>query len=250
MKFGEGTNTLKDYLFTSNCVVWQDDQIKILSLPDKGKLFYLTNPNFPTPIYAECFLGQMIVVRDILDNKVLKFQAEGFTDNAFTGTYMTMFKFERFCGQTASNVVTHLSLSMVDDMTIPVEPSKLVIRDIVFGNNNDGTTTYNLEVTGSTYNGFMFSQISSLSNIYSATLNNIPFSNDISIAGLGPEDEAPEVIAAVSIPVGVYNCVLQASATALSVGTPYYMAGSIDYRMDQGYAEGHKVDVFIEGNME
>lgn len=149
VKFAEGSNPLKDYLYTTSCGTWQDDRIKILSLPHKGKLFYLTNPSDPTPIYAECTVGQFMIVRDILDDKVLKFQGEGFTDNAFTGTYMTTFKFERYCGAVPSNIVVHLNLSMVDDLSTPFTISETLRSE---NQDNCGHSYVEFEVNGDVTN--------------------------------------------------------------------------------------------------
>ena len=71
VKFSDNSNPFSDMLFQSNCMNWNDDKIKILSLPDKGFLFYLQNPNQPLPIYAPVTVGQEIIVRDIIDNRVL-----------------------------------------------------------------------------------------------------------------------------------------------------------------------------------
>lgn len=119
-KMADTTNAFTDYLSSSGCNP-NDDKIVIKQLPDKGSLFYLTNPAAPTPVYAVVTLGQSILVKDILINKVLKFQAEGLSDNAFTGTYMTTFKFERFCGIASNNIIASVNLSMVDDFQNPVQ---------------------------------------------------------------------------------------------------------------------------------
>ena len=113
-KMADTTNAFTDYLSSSGCDP-NEDKVVIKTLPDKGKLFYLTNPAAPTPVYAEVTTGQSILVKDILINKVLKFQAEGFSNNAFSGTYMTAFKFERFCGTVSTNVIATVNLSMVDE---------------------------------------------------------------------------------------------------------------------------------------
>lgn len=112
--FNDGTNPFSDYMFQVTCGVWQNDKIKILSLPDKGRLFYLTNPNAGNPIYSNVFIGQMILVRDIIDNKVLKFNAEGDYDNQFFDNYLTEFKIERFCGVDSNNIIASVKLNMID----------------------------------------------------------------------------------------------------------------------------------------
>lgn len=112
--FNDGKNSFSDYCFESSCSIWQNDKIKILSLPNKGKLFYLTNPNATTPIYADVTIGQLIIVRDLIDNKVLKFNAEGSSNNQFTDNYITEFKIERFCGNNSSNIIATVKLNMVD----------------------------------------------------------------------------------------------------------------------------------------
>lgn len=112
--FTEGSNDFYDYLYQSTCGIWQNDKIKILSLPDKGKLFYLTNPNGGAPVFSNVSIGQMFLVRDLIDNKILKFNAEGFFDSQFSGNYLTQFSIERFCGIQSSNIISTVKLNMID----------------------------------------------------------------------------------------------------------------------------------------
>ena len=114
VKFNDTSNPFSDYLASSSCGSWTDDKIKILSLPHKGRLFYLTNPGGGTEVYADVTVGQEIVVRDMTDNKVLKFSAEGSSDGQHTGNYFTEFTFERYCGVIPSNVVSVVKLNMID----------------------------------------------------------------------------------------------------------------------------------------
>lgn len=112
--FSEGNNPFNDYMFQVTCGTWQNDKIKILSLPDKGKLFYLTNINNGNPIFALVTVGQMFLVRDIIEYKILKFNAEGFFDNEFSGNYLTSFNIERFCGTESNNIISTVKLNMID----------------------------------------------------------------------------------------------------------------------------------------
>lgn len=112
--FNSSDNPFSDYCYSNTCSVWQNDKIKILSLPNKGKLFYLTNPGGISPIYANVYIGQMILVRDLIDNKVLKFNAEGSFDNEFTGNYLTVFNIERFCSANSNNIIAEIKLNLIE----------------------------------------------------------------------------------------------------------------------------------------
>lgn len=112
--FNDDVNPFSDYCFQVTCGIWQNDKIKILSLPDKGRLFYLTNPGVSVPVYANVTIGQMVLVRDMIDYKVLKFNAEGSTDEQFIGNYLTEFKIERFCGAQSNNIISTVKLNMID----------------------------------------------------------------------------------------------------------------------------------------
>lgn len=112
--FNDDVNPFSDYTFQVTCGIWQNDKIKIISLPSKGRLFYLTNPNVGNPIYSNVSIGQMILVRDLIDNKVLKFNAEGDYDNQFSLNYLTEFKIERFCGADSNNIIASIKLNMID----------------------------------------------------------------------------------------------------------------------------------------
>lgn len=102
-----------DYAMNSVCGNWANDKIKILSLPNKGYLFYNTQRG-GTPSFAPVTVGQEILTKDLIDYKVLKFSAEGESDNQHTGTYITSFTLERFCGAASNNEIVTVNLNMVD----------------------------------------------------------------------------------------------------------------------------------------
>lgn len=154
--FNDGTNPFSDYMFQVTCGVWQNDKIKILSLPDKGRLFYLTNPNSGNPIYSNVTLGQMILVRDLIDNKVLKFNAEGDFDNQYSLNYLTEFKFERFCGADSNNIISSVKLNMVDARVYIGEKYELFITQTC-EHNGASPTNYDVYCTGQ--QDFAFQQI-------------------------------------------------------------------------------------------
>ncbi|WP_294203160.1 hypothetical protein [uncultured Chryseobacterium sp.] len=112
--FNSGTNDFNDYCLTGGCADAQNDKIKILSLPDKGRLYYITNPAASNPIYQNVSVGQMIKIKDLTENKILRFCAEGSSDQEFTGNYVTQFTFERYCGNTPSNIIVETKLNMLD----------------------------------------------------------------------------------------------------------------------------------------
>lgn len=148
VKFNDTSNPFSDYLASSSCGSWTDDKIKILSLPHKGRLFYLTNPGGGTEVYADVTVGQEIVVRDMTDNKVLKFSAEGSSDGQYTGNYFTEFTFERYCGVIPSNVVSVVKLNMID-LQVDIFITDDVIDEV------NGNTTFKLNVVGNTFSGYV-----------------------------------------------------------------------------------------------
>lgn len=145
--FNADTNPFSDYCFQVTCGVWQDDKIKIISLPDKGRLYYLTNPNLGNPIYSNVFVGQMILVRDLIDNKVLRFNAEGDSNNQYTGNYLTEFKIERFCGLNSNNIIGSVKLNMIDTQVSIEEKYELYITQEC-ENNGSSPTNYDVYCTG------------------------------------------------------------------------------------------------------
>lgn len=114
LHFNDDQNPFSDYCFQLTCGNWQNDKIKILTLPTLGKLFYQTNPGASIANYAAVTIGQMITVRDMVDFRILKFSAEGEYDGQFLGNYLTEFTIERFCGTTSNNIITTVKLNMVD----------------------------------------------------------------------------------------------------------------------------------------
>lgn len=143
--FNDDVNPFSDYMFQVTCGVWQNDKIKIISLPSKGRLYYLTNPNLGNPIYSNVTVGQMILVRDLIDNKVLKFNAEGDFNNQFFDNYLTEFKIERFCGADSNNIIASVKLNMIDARVSIGEKYQLNIPqncNIISGNNPSNYDTY------------------------------------------------------------------------------------------------------------
>lgn len=150
-------NPFSDYLYQVTCGTWQNDKIKILTLPNKGRLYYLTNPNSGTPVYANVTIGQMILVRDMTDNKVLKFNAEGDSNNQFTGNYLTEFKIERFCGVNSNNIIASVKLNMVDAQVNIPEKNELYITQNCEIQSGSSPTNYDTFCTGS--RDFTFAEI-------------------------------------------------------------------------------------------
>lgn len=146
--FNDDVNAFSDYMFQVTCGTWQNDKIKILSLPDKGKLFYLTNPNQGNPVYSNITIGQMILVRDLIDNKILKFNAEGDFNNQFSGDYLTEFKIERFCGTESNNIISSVKLNMID-ANVSIKEKYRVFVPQTCDHNGSSPTNYDVYCEGS-----------------------------------------------------------------------------------------------------
>lgn len=204
VKFNDTSNPFSDYLASSSCGSWTDDKIKILSLPHKGRLFYLTNPGGGTAVYANVTVGQEIVVRDMTDNKVLKFSAEGSSDGQHTGNYFTEFTFERYCATTPSNVVSTVKLNMID--TQQAASGIMITNKSV--NPNNGTGTFHLVVTGAPFEGYALARINSSSvndaeKLASVNIHTIILTPKINGGdGYGPGDVVSKPV---NIPVGTYT---------------------------------------------
>lgn len=113
INFNSIGNEFRDLLLNSTCGNLNDDNIKITQLPDKGRLFYLTNPNSTNPIYLNVYVGQIITVSALLNDNILRFNAEGSVNNEQTQSYLTNFKFERYCNLTSNNVIVTVNLNMI-----------------------------------------------------------------------------------------------------------------------------------------
>lgn len=204
VKFNDTSNPFSDYLASSSCGSWTDDKIKILSLPHKGRLFYLTNPGGGTAVYANVTVGQEIVVRDMTDNKVLKFSAEGSSDGQYTGNYFTEFTFERYCATTPSNVVSTVKLNMID---IQQAVSGIMITNKSV-NQSAGTGTFHLVVTGAPFVGYALARINSSSvndaeKLASIGVHTVILTPKINGGdGYGPGDVVSKPV---NIPVGTYT---------------------------------------------
>lgn len=204
VKFNDTSNPFSDYLASSNCGSWTDDKIKILSLPHKGRLFYLTNPGGGTAVYADVTVGQEIVVRDMTDNKVLKFSAEGSSDGQYTGNYFTEFTFERYCATTPSNVVSTVKLNMID---IQQAVSGIMITNKSV-NQSAGSGTFNLVVTGAPFVGYAIAKMTNSSyndyqKIASVSVETVHLSPKIN--SYDPTGSEDVVSVPVNIPIGNYN---------------------------------------------
>lgn len=146
--FTSDTNPFSDYMFQVTCGTWQNDKIKILSLPDKGRLFYLTNPNVGNPVYSNVSVGQMFLVRDLVDNKILKFNAEGNSNNQYTGNYLTEFNIERFCGNDSNNIIATVKLNMIDVKIEIGEKYDIFVTQTCNKVNGDSPTNYDVYCEG------------------------------------------------------------------------------------------------------
>lgn len=154
VRFNENSNQFDLYCNQIVCGNPLEDKIKFVSLPTKGKIFYITNPGAPTPIYSSVTVGQELFIQDLINHKILKFNAEGDFNNAFTGNYLTDFKIERFCGLQSSNIITKVELNLIDVKATVTKieihiPQTCEVR-------GDGPTNY--EVTCSGQIDFAFSQ--------------------------------------------------------------------------------------------
>lgn len=113
IRFNTSTNDFNNYILASTCGSLVNDKIKIKTLPDKGRLFYVTNPTDVIPVYSDVTVGQEITANDLINYNVLRFNAEGYVDNQNVTDYATAFTFERYCSTTASNIITHVNLNML-----------------------------------------------------------------------------------------------------------------------------------------
>ena len=109
--FNDGQNAFSDFCLNSPCGSFANDKIKFLTLPDKGFLFYNTNPT-GVANYAPVTIGQEMLVKDLIDYKILKFNGEGSFDGQYAINYLTNFKIERFCSDLSTNVITTVNLNM------------------------------------------------------------------------------------------------------------------------------------------
>lgn len=127
--FNDTVNDFSSWCLSSSCGNAAVDKVKILSLPSKGRLFYLTNPGNPNPVYANVTIGQEILVSDLVYNKVLKFSAEGSADNQFTENYVVPFTLERYCDSTGNNETVFVYLNMLDQMATPATFTETLRND-------------------------------------------------------------------------------------------------------------------------
>lgn len=229
--FNETGNDFYNYCITSPCGSWVGDKIKILSLPNKGRLYYNSTP-LSTPTYANVTVGQEIMVRDLIDYKVLRFSAEGSADGQFTESYLTNFTFERYCVSTAQNITVKVNLNMIDDK---LAVSNIYVTDVVRDN---GTVFFTLHVENEPFVGYLhhkgggrnfnteFAVISSTHGVNLYIPNETPFLVDV------------YNLASVNIPVGVYpSCSLSASASFKDPMLDITVNGELAYGLTTVYAD-------------
>lgn len=111
--FMDENNPFSDFISSSTCGNWETDKIKFLSIPDKGFLFYLTNPQSTPAIYDHVQVGQEILTRNLIAYNVLGFNGEGLENNQYTENYLTEFSFERMCSGVSSDVIFTVKLNMI-----------------------------------------------------------------------------------------------------------------------------------------
>lgn len=248
VKFNDTVNDFSQWCLASSCDVPAKDKIKIVSLPDKGRLFYLLNPNQPSPTYADVTVGQEILISDLVYNKVLKFSAEGATNNQYTDNYTTIFQVERYCDTKVKNEQVFIHLNMIDEKIAPLEPT-LEISNVIYSPDNSGYTTFTLTVKNGTYNGWLATQVGYFMNVDYVAINSEPYGVGLAQAGLGIEQEAPSSWEEVSIPAGVYQGKLYANITSKNGGFAE-LSGSIDFCKEQYIIENHRVEVTVSVGQE
>lgn len=232
--FNETGNDFYNYCITSPCGSWVGDKIKILSLPNKGRLYYNSTP-LSTPTYANVTVGQEIMVRDLIDYQVLRFSAEGSFNDEFTESYLTNFTFERYCVSTAQNITVKVNLNMIDDK---VSPASIyvnnVVRDFV-----TGIATYDLHVEGAEFNGY-FCGVMTNGRVNTreklASLNNgfgTIFALKINSGEAIAVEDRKSIL--VSIPVGVYSGSIKVSAGSVPLSEDVSCIVKMGYSLDNIY---------------
>lgn len=217
--FNENVNPFYDYSLNSPCGSWTGDKIKILSLPDKGRLYYNSTP-LSTPTYANVTVGQEIMVRDLIDYKVLRFSAEGSTDGQYTESYLTNFTFERYCISSSQNITVKVNLNMIDDK---VADSKIYVTDALSIN---GNTSYKLHVENSPFIGYA-----------NTTGGKINMTDSIVTADYGETIYVPNNLegqrvfssSPVNIPIGVYDLNISATGMRRNSETQAVVNGEIGF---------------------
>lgn len=201
--FNDSINEFYNYCLSSPCGSWVGDKIKILTLPDKGRLFYNATP-LASPTYFDVVVGQEISVRDLIDYKVLKFNGEGTYNNQFTDNYFTTFTFERYCVATSQNVTVSTKLNMID---LKILGSNIYVSDVI-RDTAGGTTSFTLHVENQPFVGYMCgvmtnSSVNTAQKFFSGSVAGYVMPLKINPnAELGAEDRKSF---SVNIPVGVYT---------------------------------------------
>ena len=246
VKFNDTSNPFSDYLASSSCGSWTDDKIKILSLPHKGRLFYLTNPGGGAAVYADVTVGQEIVVRDMTENKVLKFSAEGSSDGQYTGNYFTEFTFERYCATTPSNVVSTVKLNMIDIQQAVSVLSITNVRQDEIGS-EVRNVLYDLTVTGSAWTGNVIAGVTKGTNCKIGTLLTTPYGSTVNNTTGDPKFVTKETVTNTSIPIGVYtDCNLQLICVEDDANLAMMCDAYLSYTKTLDYTEGVTVITFVQ----
>lgn len=220
--FNESGNPFYDYSLNSPCGSWVGDKIKILSLPNKGRLYYNSTP-LSTPTYANVTVGQEIMVRDLIDYKVLRFSAEGSADGQYTESYLTNFTFERYCVSTAQNITVKVNLNMIDDKILT---SSIVVSDLV---KSGSGITFKVTVSGADFIGYACGIATNSSVNSRAKIVNLDFlTANLTIP---PQEELGFVQRAsesITIPIGTYT---GKRIIVSTTGVPDYETISVYYAL-------------------
>lgn len=235
VKFSDNSNPFSDMLFQSNCMNWTEDKIKIIALPHKGLLYYIQNPNNPLPIYAPVTIGQEIVVRDIIDNKVLKFSGEGNSNNENTDSYLTSFSFIRKCGQTESDTIVNVGLNMI------VSRANAILKLNVLKTTEVGETEYELTVSNRDFNGYVHVIANRTVGENAITIDNNFISTVLFPSGVPPKEY--EETQFVEIPVGTYTFNLQMTPLLLDPQLGVTASALLNYSTNPAYVFGEGVSV-------
>lgn len=227
--FNETVNDFNSILSISSCSSWTNDKIKILSLPNKGRLFYKDSSN----TFSNCYVGQEILVTDLLLNKVLKFNAEGMFNDQNTTSYITSFSFERYCGIVESDVICNVNLNMIHNTVSNVRIANIVYE--VFG----GFMTYDLIVENNDFDGFVH-----LVGEHETPFNTLTVENTHG----GQLTVGVENIKSTQLflPIGIYPCETIVSTIPPINNDLLHVRGIVNYSNDSQYIINNGVSAVCE----
>lgn len=211
--FNEVGNDFYTYCLTSPCGgVWSGDKIKILTLPNKGRLYYNSNAG-GTPSYLDVTVGQEILVRDLIDYKILRFSAEGSTDGQFTDNYITNFTFERYCSGTATNITVSVKLNMIDTKVLT---SKLTVINRV-ADLELGTLAFKVKIENLEYSGTVLALARKLDNIKNAGVTLTPSTITLNLPnGLGNNIDVTGT-ESMTLPIGEHDGLITIGAVRTNI---------------------------------